>query len=387
MLCFSACTRPPLTSIENVTRAAKAPKLADDLPLEPLLSAVSLQAEELLKRPGHQKFIFGDRVYTKEQYVAGLRRFVELGRSSASTEAFLKSVADEFDFFEVNGEKGWGDAFISSYYEPILEGSLRKSAKFNQPLYKTPEDLVSLDLVPFDEKYSLDRKLRGRLVERKLVPYFSREEIDGQGALAKRKLELCWVDPLDAFFLQVQGSGTIHLTGGKSLRLGYAEKNGHRYESIGQFLKDVLPPEKISLQTIERHLRTLSEEEMRRILNLNPSYVFFQELEKNAITSFGVPATDGRTVATDGRFFQKGTLAFLSSTKPVFDSAEAIEPAEWIPFSRFVVDQDIGGGIKGGGRLDLFWGSGPEAKRFAGVMKQPGRLYYLAPKHYLNSAK
>ncbi|MEW6057605.1 MAG: MltA domain-containing protein [Bdellovibrionota bacterium] len=381
-LWMGSCARAPLKGPENSLLRADAPELSDDLPLEQLFSAITEQVQFLEKSPRDSNFVFGEETFTKQEYLAGLRRFLELGKKH-SGEEFFDQVRDEFDFYEVYGDPSPGDVFITSYFEPVIPGALKKTDQFSQPLYGAPNDILRLDLERFDEKFADERKRRARVVGNDVYPYYSREEIDSGGALSGKKLELCWVDPIDAFFLQVQGSGTVELSGGKSLRLIYAEKNGHQYHSIGKFLKEKIPADQLTLHSIERYLRGLPVAEMRKILYQNPSYVFFHLLEgdaKGALTYLGVPATAGRTIATDPKYFPKGALAFLVSTKPKFDSIESTTPSSWEPLARFVLDQDIGGAIVGGGRVDLFWGRGAEAKQYAGVMKQSGKLYYLAPK-------
>ncbi|MCM2323842.1 MAG: MltA domain-containing protein [Oligoflexia bacterium] len=375
-----SCARAPLRGPENAMRRASPPHLADDLPIAPLLDAVDQEIRFLEKATEPRAFIFGERVLTHEEYLRGLRRFEQLGRSFPEPEAFFSAVREEFDFYEVYGQKGWGDVFLTSYYEPLIAGSDKPTERFSQPLYAAPEDLVALDLGLWDPKFAGERKLRGRMEGRTFVPYYSREQIDVRNVLKGRKLELCWVDPVDAFFLQIQGSGTVELPDGKRLRLNYSERNGHSYESISQFLKGAIPPERMNLHTIEVHLRGLPRAELQRYLNLNPSYVFFKSLEESALTYLGLPAVDGRTIATDQRYFPKGALGFLLFAKPKFDASDAIVPKASEPVSRFVLDQDIGGAIKGGGRVDLFWGRGAEAKLYAGAMKGRGRLYYLVPK-------
>lgn len=362
-------------------RRSSPPELRDDLPIPALLDAVDAQIRFLEKDPSSRGFVFGDRSLTKAEYLAGLRRFERLGREKgADPGEFFRSVREEFEFFEVYGQKEWGDVFITSYFEPRIPGSERPTARLTQPLYGMPDDMISLDLGLWGERFAGTRKLRGRLDGKALIPYYSREQIDAGAALKGRKLELCWVDPIDAFFLQIQGSGTVELPDGKLLRLNYAEKNGQPYESISKYLRGVIPPEQMNLHTIEAYLRKLPREEMQRILNLNPSYVFFKPLEESALTYLGVPATDGRTIATDAGFFPKGALAFLSFEKPRFTAPGELVPAGGEPVARFVLDQDIGGDIRGPGRVDLFWGRGMEAKLYAGAMKNRGRLYYLVPK-------
>lgn len=157
------------------------------------------------------------------------------------------------------------------------------------------------------------------------------------------------------------------------------------YEVYGQeewgdtFMSDLLP-ECYTRPTIEAALRRLSPDELRKRLIRNPSYVFFTPSEVSARTFLGLPATAGRTIATDPRFFPKGALALISFPKPVFEAATSELPERTAPVTRFVLDQDTGGAITGGGRVDLFWGRGEEAKRYAGVIKTRGRLVYLAPR-------
>jgi membrane-bound lytic murein transglycosylase A len=134
------------------------------------------------------------------------------------------------------------------------------------------------------------------------------------------------------------------------------------------------------MQAIDGYLRQLPEKEMRKILNKNPSYVFFRRLEGKPITSLGTEVVDGRTIATDQSFFPKGALAYMEFSKPVFEGEASTEPSRWERTSRFVLDQDTGGAINGPYRVDLYWGSGKEAGQHAGVMKNRGRLYYLVPK-------
>ena len=164
------------------------------------------------------------------------------------------------------------------------------------------------------------------------------------------------------------------------MRVAYADKNGQPYEPLGKFVKQFIPADQMSLQAIENYVHTLPPGKMQEYLNKNPSYVFFTDSSAAPATSLGVPPTDGRTAAVDQRFFPKGALAFLVTVKPKFGGPTDFLTKEWEPLTRFILDQDIGGAIAGGGRLDLYWGSGPDAKRYAGLMKQTGKLYYLAPK-------
>ncbi len=384
------CVRAPLKKREDAMRPSGAPTLSDDLAIEPLVAAVRAQAAILRAAGANGKVTLGKRTISKEQYALGLETFARLAETITDRAAFLEAVKENFEFHEAYGGDGWGDVMVTSYFEPEISGSSKKTDRFTTPILKSPGDLVDIALSKYDDRFSDLPPMRGRLSalgfppgQLQLLPYYTREEIDGGGVLSKRGLEMAWADPIDAFFVQIQGSGTVVLEDGKRLRIGYADQNGHKYESIGKFMVDVLPKGKISLQTIEAYLRGLSADQIRSYLFRNPSYVFFREREGLPVTMFGTPAVAGRTIATDARYFPKGALAFLSFEKPRFDSPLATDPSGFDKTSRFVVDDDTGGAIRGGGRVDLFWGSGPEARRSAGVLKNPGRLFYLAPKEAL----
>lgn len=362
-------------------RKVSPPELRDDLPLAPLLEGIQSEIDFLEKRPDYQSFQFGEQIFSKADYLAGMRKFVETGKSTQDPKEFYRKIEEEFDFYEVYGQPDQpGSVFITAYYEAWMEGSLKPTEKFWQPVYRTPDDMMNLDLVSFDSKFAQERKLRGRIVDKSVLPYFSREDIDSKGALRGKNLELCYLDPLDAFFVQVEGSGVVDLGGGNRIRLNYADKNGHPYEAVGKYVKQFIPPDQLSLHSVENYLRNLPREEMQRYLNKNPSFVFFQLSNQSATTFLGVSAIDGRTIATDKRYFPKGAIAFLDFDQPKFANPETYVSTESERTSRFVLDQDIGGAIQGGGRVDLFWGRGQEAKRYAGVMKHSGKLYYLAPK-------
>lgn len=381
----AGCARAPLSSTDAAFRPSSPPPIADDLPLGPLFSAIENQIK-FLEKNSQRDFRFGNRVIPKDEYLNGLRRFLDLGRN-LTTEIFFQKISEEFEFLEVYGnDDGWGQIFITSYFEPLIEGSWSKTKRFTQPLYREPRDILNLNLANYGPQFSNVRQLRGRLVGKDIYPYYSREEIDQRGALNGKKLVLAWVDPIDSFFLQIQGSGTVKI-GKKEIFVNYAQKNGHPYFPIGRAVKERIEPEEVTLHTIERYLRSLPPQEMQKILNQNASYVFFKVSNQRAVTKLGVPATPGRTIATDHRYFPKGALAFMSFDKPVFDGPEDTTPSKTIGVSRFVLDQDIGGAIKGGGRVDLFWGRGHEAKRYAGVMKNKGTLYYLVPKPLKTSAQ
>ena len=332
------------------------PQLADDLELETIAVAAERSSKRLLEQ-GAGRLRFGSLEIDRTDYADYLARFARIVRSTKDRTALYAAVREAFVFLKASGESRPGQVFITSYFEPIIEGSRNKTERFSHPLYRRPPELPS----PAEK------------------PYLTRAEIDGEGKLRGRGLELCWVDPVDGFFLHIQGSGRVRLENGEVLTLNFAGKNGHPYHPIGKSVTAALKGN-TSMPRLEAYLRSLSAEARQRIFNDNPSYVFFKESHAQAVTSSGVSATAGRTIATDSKLFPKGALAVLRFDRPVFDDGPDDEAPDIRTVARFVIDQDTGGAITGPGRVDLFWGSGAEAKKHAGVVRGWGTLYYLVPR-------
>jgi membrane-bound lytic murein transglycosylase A len=266
---------------------------------------------------------------------------------------------------------------VTGYYEPVVEASERQSLEYPVPVLGLPDDLLEVRLEAFDPRYRGER-LFGRVEGRQLVPYWRRAEIDA-GRLAGRALELAWArDPVDVFFMEIQGSGTLRFPDGREQRVGYAGANGRAYRAIGRLLIDEghVPREAMSMQAIRAWLAA-HPGERERVLQHNESYVFFRPLSGPPEGSLGRPLTPGRSVATDARLFPPGALAFLETERPERGLNGAVR---WVPLARFVLNQDTGGAIRGAGRADFFWGRGETAVFAAGLMRQPGRLYFLVPR-------
>lgn len=271
----------------------------------------------------------------------------------------------------VNGDGG-DQGLITGYYEPLLTGSRRRSAHYRYPIYGVPEDLLVIDLGELYPQLK-NMRLRGRVEGRRVVPYFSRAQIE-QGLAPLAGKEIAWVDDaIDLFFLQIQGSGRVQLESGEVIRVGYADQNGHPYRSIGRLLveRGELPLEKASMQGIKswakQHPDRLSD-----LLYENASYVFFRELPGDLpgpLGALGVPLTARRSLAVDPRYVPLGAPVYLSTTWP--NSTR--------PLNRLMLAQDTGGVIRGPVRADFFWGFGEEAGREAGRMRQRGRMWVLLP--------
>jgi membrane-bound lytic murein transglycosylase A len=381
LVTLTACARVAPRGPQESFREISAPELSDDQDLKGLSEAIKLQLE-VLGRSADTVMQFGPITTTRGTYASALEKLLTQLNSSASSDEIFNYIRDKFRFFEYFGGKRWGEVLLTSYFEPMIPASRRPTATFSRALLAKPTDLLTIPLAQFSTRFSEEKPLKGRLQGTRVVPYYTREEIDGALRLRDQKLELAWVDPIDAFFLHIQGSGTVRYEDGAEEHLVYADKNGHRYEAIGAFLKERIAPKKVTMQRLEALLRTMSPGERDSILFRNPSYVFFSKSPKRAITSLGVPATPGRTIATDPRFAPKGAIGFLEFHKPII-SSKALEHEgehQLAKAARFVVDQDTGGAITGTGRVDLFWGRGDEAKEHAGLMQDAAHLTYLVPR-------
>lgn len=379
----AGCGRASVVSPEKAFREISVTKvtIADDLDFSGLTEAIAQQSG-ILRKGGDTPMQFGSERISRKEYGEALATLASMLASERTREEKLLYIQDSFRFLEWYGGPNWGEILLTSYFEPVIPGSLRPTATFSQPLYARPADLVVVDLKKFSERFKDESGLRGRLDEGHVGPYFSRRDIDTEGALKGRKLELCWVDPTDAFFLQIQGSGTVRLHNGEEIHITYAEKNGLKYEPIGKFLKERIAPQRVTMQRIEALVKTMSPSERAELFAQNPSYVFFTKSERRAVTSMGIPATPGRTIAVDSKYAPKGALALITFNKPdtskTEDAATGTPPTERV--SRFVLDQDSGGAITGTDHIDLFWGRGDEAKKVAGIMQDRARIVFLVPK-------
>jgi membrane-bound lytic murein transglycosylase A len=297
------------------------------------------------------------------------------GQSNDAVRAWFERNFTPYAFLRSDGK----DGLVTGYYEPLVRGSRMRSAAYPAPLYGLPDDLLVIDLADVYPDLK-GMRLRGRIDDtgprRRVIPYWSRADIDtGRAPLAGR--ELIWVDnAVEAFFLQIQGSGRVLFEDGTMVRVAYADQNGHPYRSIGRLLVDRgdLPLERASMQGIKAWGQQ-HPEQLPALLEENPSYVFFRELALPASGpdgppgALGVPLTAGRSLAVDPKFAPLGAPIFLSTTWPNTSR----------PLGRLMFAQDTGGAIRGPLRADFFWGFGSEAATQAGRMKQPGQMWLLWP--------
>ncbi|MBI3529528.1 MAG: MltA domain-containing protein [Betaproteobacteria bacterium] len=275
----------------------------------------------------------------------------------------------------VHNADGGTDGLVTGYYEPLLHGSRMFGRSYRYPVYGVPPDLLVIDLAESNPDLKGIR-LRGRMQDKKVVPYYTRSEIE-RGLASLRGREILWVDdPVELFFLHVQGSGRVRLPGGETVRVGFAEHNGHLYKSIGRILveRGELAADKASMQGIKQWAAK-NPNKLAPLLQQNPAYVFFRELPDSLLGptgALGVPLTPGRSIAVDAMTTPLGAPVFLSTTSPLSSRL----------LNRLVVAQDTGTAIKGAVRADFFWGFGDDAGQSAGRMRQSGRMWILYPRGF-----
>ncbi len=307
--------------------------------------------------------------------------FCDALKKAGSSDAQIRHLIETWlTPFRVVAAGGATSGLVTGYYEPLLRGMRSRQAPFLTPLYRVPLDLIDVDAALVPELSGAN--LRGRLVGRTLVPYPTRAELSASHALAGQ--ELVWVDdPVEAFFLQVQGTGKIQIVDaehGETIRLAYADHNGQPYRSIGKWLieQHELAQSEASMQGIKAWL-SAHPERADELFNVNPRVVFFREEKVTDATlgpkgALGVPLSAGRSIAVDPKVVPLGTPVFLATSMP--NSA--------MPLERLVSAQDTGAAIVtapgSAVRVDLYFGSGAQAGDDAGRMKAQGRMWLLLPK-------
>lgn len=286
----------------------------------------------------------------------------QLPSAAAGTDELRAWIERRFEAWPLVGANGETVGLITGYHEPLLSGSRERETPDQVPLFRRPDDL------------SGEGATRWQIANGERRPYPSRAEIENLGLPAAQ--ELVWLDdPVEAFFLQVQGSGRIRLRDGSILRVGFADHNGRPYRAIGAELiaRGALARDRADAPAIKAWLRA-HPAQAREVMQSNPRYVFFRELAAPADSgppgSLGVPLTPMRSLATDPAFVPPGALMYLQTRYP--DDRR--------PLSRAMLSQDRGAAIVGGVRADIFFGTGDEAQRLAGLMKEPGRIWLLRPR-------
>jgi membrane-bound lytic murein transglycosylase A len=366
------------TSLKKLKTTAY-PDFSDYLRYADLAESINQSLSYLRRIPADRLFYFGKDTFTTPHIIRTLERFLDFIQTNPSESALNRFIAGNFLVYQSVGSNRKKEILFTGYYEPTILGSLQQDDTFQFPIYTIPSDLITIDLSPFAERFK-GEKIVGRYNGRTVVPYYERREIQNSTLLKEKTDVLAWIkDPIDLFFLQIQGSGKIQLTNGNLLNVHYHASNGRPYRSIGRLLIDEgkIPAEEMSMQKIRSYLNA-NPHEIEHIFNHNPSYVFFKLEEDGPLGYLQVKLTGTRSVALDRKIYPLASLAFIESLLPLVDAAGMIE--DWSDFSGFVLNQDTGGAIRGPGRADLFWGNGPYAEIAAGHMQHPGKLYFLVLK-------
>ena len=374
---FSGCaiSRAPIQISAELESGAS----IDDLDPQSLRAAIRQSLVYLQKLPPDRVVGEKPRRFTVKDVSESLLAFEKLLDLWSCRKCFAREFNDRFELLPSNADPQLSQVLFTGYYQPVIEGSLAPTEKFRYPIYRRPLDLITAERVTLAPKMSAER-IFGRADGEQFKPYFSRREIDEADFLRGRGLEIAWVeDPIDLFFLHIQGSGIIRLPDGRRLSVGYAAQNGWPYRSIGRLLidGDKIPKQEMSMQRLRRYLDE-NPQERNEIFAYNESYVFFRVLENGPLGSLEVPVTAGRSIATDARLFPKGALTWIQTEIPAIDSTGRL--AGWRPINRFVLNQDTGGAIRGFQRADLYFGSGEEAAGLAGYMNRPGKIFFVVLK-------
>lgn len=350
------------------------PVFVDDHARDSLIEALDRHLAYLQKKDPSTTVVIGNVRLTNQMQIESLAAFRELVLSSFSPLELSRAIRQQFHLYQAAGRNENREMLVTGYYEPLFEGSLTKSGPYRYPLYRRPDSLVrstgqaSISVGRYDE-------------QGKLVPFWSRAEIETQDLL--RGEELVYLkDRMDAYLMQVQGSGRILLPDGTSRSLQFAGSNGLEYSSLGKLFIDmhIMQREQVNIESMRAYFKE-HPEQIERMLFHNPRYIFFSwgdDLGPRG--SLGQILTPQRSVAVDHEVMPTGAVGYLVSKRPVLDDQGRIN--HWKTFGRFVLPQDSGAAIKGSGRIDLFFGSGPYAELAAGNMKEPGRLYFLVKKTY-----
>jgi len=315
--------------------------------------------------------VFKKNCYTKQAYKI-YHRLCRKAENVTDAKAFI---INNFEAYHIINKRKKERGLLTAYYETEIHASLKQTPRYKYPIYATPKDLVVVDLSSIYPELK-NYRLRGRLQNNHLVPYYTRAEMKFTDLNAS---VLCYCDSkIDRFFLEVQGSGIAKMDDNSTMYIGYDNQNGHKYRAIGRYLveKKELKLEDVSLQSI---IQWLKEHPSRvdEVLNYNSSLVFFSKRDQGATGALGVELTPMRSIAVDRRYIALGSMLYLNAELGDNKKDKQSNPKE---INRIVFAQDTGGAIKGNIRADLFAGSGSDAAEFAGHLKAPLQLWLILPK-------
>ncbi|MEI7481557.1 MAG: MltA domain-containing protein [Elusimicrobiota bacterium] len=362
-----------------------APSFADLDDKASLMKAAALNMKYFQSLHGAAiPYAFGSRKINTDTLAASTSEFMKILSEAKDQIELDRRLNEAFDIYQLAGRDSTGTVVFSSYYAPTLPASLEKTAQYPYPIYAKPDDLVTINLEDFNEKFK-GEKLTGMLKGNTLVPYLTRDEIDFKGALKGRGLELAWLkDRADIMDLHIEGSGRLSLPDGKFIKANFASTNSLKFKGWLTALVEMggLPREGLSHEKGKQYIAEHPDQE-RAIMSQNQRYTFFKleqitDPEEGPAGTYGFPLVGWRSIAIDNALVPMGALAFMSVTTPDVDDNGAILGRK--QDKRFVFCQDTGGAIKGPGRVDFFAGNSAKARTFAFKLWDPGALYLLVIK-------
>jgi len=344
---------------------------ADDLDIAGLRQGAQASRRYFASAKHLDGYTLGGDEYSPEQIAASVDYFMQMVEETPPSRLGQRMARECRGYRPNTGGK------FTAYYEPVLYASRKPDARFKYPLYQKPDGLTLVRLARFFPGDT--RNFHGQLRDGELMPFLTREQIDGQRRLAGRGLELAWVDdPVALYFLHIQGSGRLKLTDGKVMRVNYAASNGLPYTSVGRYMLDNNIIRQGSAGAIRSYL-SANPDQRNELLFKNRRYIFFREVElaenEGPIGSLGVPLVAGRSIAADRRYVPPGAVVYVKTDAPVVDTRGGL--VGWNKMARFTFSHDSGAAIRGPGRADIYWGQGELAGAAAGYMNRPGDMVVL----------
>ncbi|WP_321491344.1 murein transglycosylase A [uncultured Desulfobacter sp.] len=353
------------------------PEFTDTLSLQDIGASIDQSLVYFRRVPQTRTYDYGGDLYNASHMIVSLETFKAFLETGPTVKELSRFIREKYTVYQSVGGPS-SDVLFTGYFEPTYPGSRTQSPDYPWPVYSMPEDLFQIDLSQFSDAYKGHKRLMARLdaSSRRVLPYYTREEINRQSDFAQKARPVVWLaSRIDRFFLEIQGSGRVMLPDKEIVRLHYAGANGRKYSAVGKYLieNNEVTKEQMSMQAIRRWL-SIHPERMDEVLFTNDSFVFFNEGQGGPFGCIGVAVTPVRSIATDTALFPKGGLAFIQAALP---AAMGQPKEQWPSASLFVLNQDTGGAIKGPGRVDLFCGAGDWADFTAGHMVARGQLYFL----------
>jgi membrane-bound lytic murein transglycosylase A len=349
------------------------PSFADDMDRTSLIDCTRRHLSYLQRQDPRRIISFGTDSYSIDWLLHSTENFLKMLEKHPSEKELGSFVSNNYLVYQAGGRKGKGrrSMLVTGYYEPVFKGNLTNEPPFLTPIYALPPSLVD------NTREKGERQVSHINENRQIAANWTRQEIETNPELLKG-YELAFLkDPVDAFLLQIQGSGRIQLPDSSVRSVRFAGTNGLEYKSIGKLLVDErrIPLEKITIPVIRAYLLEHPEEQ-QRILHHNPRFVFFYWGDEHGPKgSYGIELIPGRSVAVDDTALPNGSIGYLVSRMPQGEPGGTIN--EWRTITRFVFPQDSGAAIKGTGRVDIFLGHGEAAELAANHMKEQGSLYFL----------